>query len=108
MKKVWLWLKRFWWVVVAGVGAALLFAMKVILSSERKKKEETKKQIEQRPSFTEFAKEEAKRAKNQIEIEHVKKKVETEAQKKVLENIEAEPDVEVQRRRLSKYLTNNL
>jgi len=104
MKSVWLWIKRWWWAVVAGLGLAAGLALSALLRKDRSSDDS----LIADGSLTSLAKEEYDRAKTEIDIERSKKKVETEVQRRILEDIASEPDIKTQRERYSKWATSNL
>ncbi len=95
MKKIKLWLTKYWWVILAGVGAVLGFILRGLFRI--KPKPDT-------PTFTEKAKDEADKLDLEIKVEKAKVKAKTDIQKAELNNIIKIEDKKQKRKRLAEFL----
>lgn len=112
MKKVWAWIRKWWWVVLGGLAAivAWLFARKGdgkpqggLSGSGNGRSGQSISQ-----SNREFIEERVERAEQDAKIEKLKRDKEVDKQRDKLEEIEKEPDTRKRREKLSEFLTNNL
>jgi len=95
MKKAKLWLKKYWWIILAGVGAVMGFAIRGIFRT--KPKPDT-------PTFSEKAKNEADRLDLEIKIEKATVRAKSDIQKAELNNIMKIEDEVQKRKRLATFL----
>lgn len=106
MKSAWAWIKKWWWAVVAGIVGVVVLCLKAMRSNDRESNASLP--ATNTESLLELAKNEGHRAEAEILVEHEKKKVETAAEKKILEDIKNEPDLNTRRKRMARWATKNL
>lgn len=106
MKKVWSFVKKWWWALLGGLLGLIVIVLRGM--NAKKRVEEDGDARSSSESLLEIAKNEAHKAETEILVEKAKKKANTEAEKKVLENIQNEPDLKIRRRRMAQWATQNL
>lgn len=95
MKRIKLWFRKYWWIILAGVGAVLGFILRGIFRAKPKPNT---------PTFTQKAKDEADTLDLEIKVEKAKVKVKSDAQRAELNNIVKIEDKKQKRKRLAEFL----
>ena len=108
MKKVWRFVRRWWWAFVAGAAVVLALAWKLV--SPGRGADVDDGEDEQRPTFAERARNEVERVVLEGEVEKARIKATAEVQNEELDRIEekAQEDPAEARRQIAAWLTRNL
>jgi hypothetical protein len=111
MRKVWRFIKRWWWAFLAVIAAILgVVAAILVGGSKRSEGREPKPGETPKQTFRERAQEEVERVRLEGEIERARITATADAKREELDDIEAvgETDPAEARRQLASWLTSNL
>jgi len=101
MKAIWLRVKKYWWLLVAGLLTGLMFLV-------RKRPEPSTPTHPKPTNLRDRAKEEAAAAQVDIKINQARREAVTERQKIEVEIIQSEPDTRERAKMIARWIDNNL
>lgn len=96
MKRVWIFLKKWWWVFILGIAVVLFFALRINTQDD---------DGEELDNFVNKVRKNIDKVNDEADIEKAKIKAKADADREELERIKAMDDEKERRKRLAELLT---